>query len=177
MSLRALTLSALILSQAAVAQERVPDALGLMVILKVASYDTAFPTHGSGDFVVLIPFAAGQEGKATALAAVGDGLEVKSIKDRPLRFRPVPLAELDVKKGTAVLLHPGFAAGDLASVLEKTRAQKLYVFALDEALVRSGAVLGVALSNGKPQPLVNVPSAHALNADFGPVLRVARLFQ
>jgi len=167
--------AALLVAAAAGAQERVPEPLGLMVMLKIVSYDTAFASHGAGDFVVLLPYAPGDEAKAHELAAVGAGLEVKSIKERPLRFVVVPLTELASKKGAAVLLHPGLSGAKAA--LEKAKEEKLYVMSFDEALVKEGALLGVGLANGKPQPLINVAAMRAIGADFGPVLRLARTFQ
>ena len=175
--MRAVIASVLLAATLGHAEERVPDALGLMVMLKVVSYDTAFASHGSGEFVVLVPYSPGQEAKANALAAVGAGLEVKTIKERSLHFVPTAMAELDSKKGTAVLLYFGFPADTLKTTLEKARAQKLYVLTFEEARVRDGVLLGVGLSNGKPQPLVNVSAARAIGADFGPVLRLARTFQ
>ena len=175
--MKAVVASVLLAATLGSAEERVPDALGLMVMLKVVSYDTAFASHGSGDFVVLVPYAPGQEARANAIAAIGAGLEVKTIKERSLHFMATPLAELDSKKGSAVLLYFGFPAEALKTALEKARSAKLYVLAFEEEPVREGALLGVALSNGKPQPLVNVAAARALGADFGPVLRLARTFQ
>jgi hypothetical protein len=174
---KAVVVSVLLAATLGHAEERVPDALGLMVMLKVVSYDTAFASHGNGDFVVLVPYPPGQEGKASALAAIGAGLEVKTIKERSLHFVPTPLADLESKKGSAVLLYFAFPAEALKAALEKARAAKLYVLAFEEAPVRDGALLGVGLSNGKPQPLVNVAAARAIGADFGPVLRLARTFQ
>ena len=175
--MRAVVVTALMWSLAAWGEERVPEGLGLMVMLKVVSYDTAFAQHGSGDFVVLVPFAPGQEAKATALAAVGEKLEVKSIKERALRFVVVPLSELDAKKPTAVLLYDDFPTDALKQTLDRARGLKVYVLSLDEVAVQRGAVLGVGLANGKPQPLINIASARALGADFGAVLRLAKTFQ
>ena len=146
-----------------------------MVMLKIVSYDSAFATHGSGEFVVLVPFALGDEAKANELVAVGAALDVKAIKERPLRFVAVPLAELGALDGAAVLLHPGFSNAKAA--VEKVKEEKLYVLTFDEAAVRDGALLGVGLANGKPQPLINVAAMRAIGADFGPVLRLARTFQ
>lgn len=157
------------------AQDHVPEPLGLMVMLKIVSYDTAFPSHGNGEFVVLVPFAPGDEAKANELAAVGAALEVKSIKERPIHFMTVPLADLGSKKGAAVLLHSGFPSTKAS--LEKVKDAKVYVLTFDEASVRDGALLGVGLANGKPQPLINVAAMRAIGADFGPVLRLARTFQ
>ena len=175
--MRAVFVAVLLVASAPHAEDRVPESLGLMVLLKVVSYDTSFAAHGSGDFVVLVPFAPGQEAKATALVTLGATLEVKTIKERALRFVTVPVDEVGSKKGTAVLLSFGFPADALRTVLEKTRAEKLYVLAFEEAPVHDGALLGVGLSNGKPQPLINVAAMRAIGADFGPVLRLARTFQ
>lgn len=170
-------LSLLLASSVSAGAERVPDELGLKVMLKVVSYDAAFGTHGSGEFVVLVPYAPGDEPKANALAAVGGGLEVKTIKERSLRFVTVSMKDLPAAKGTAVLLHFGFPADALKTLLEKTRSEKQYVFTFEESSVHDGALLGVGLSNGKPQPLINVAAMRSLGADFGPVLRLARTFQ
>ncbi|MDP2269622.1 MAG: hypothetical protein Q8K32_02750 [Archangium sp.] len=175
--MRWLVLSLLLFAGQSAAAERVPDALGLMVMLKVVSYDAAFGTHGSGEFVVLVPYAPGDESKATALAAVGGGLEVKTIKERTLRFVPVPTKDLPAAKGTAVLLYFGFPPDALKTVIEKTQREKQYVFTFEETSVHDGALLGVGLSNGKPQPLINIAAMRGLGADFGPVLRLARTFQ
>lgn len=175
--MRVAAVTALLLANAALAAERVPDALGLMVMLKVVSYDTAFPSHGSGDFIVLVPYAEGDEAKASALAAEGAKLEVKTIKERSLKFTPVAVKDLGAAKGTALLLHFDIRSEALKAALQKAQAERLYVFAFDEAPVREGALLGVGLSNGKPQPLINVAAMRALGADFGPVLRLARTFQ
>jgi hypothetical protein len=167
----------MVMAAGAAAEERVPEGLGLMVMLKVLSYDAAFANHGKGDFVVVVPFAAGQEAKASALATAGEKLEVKSIKERPLKFVVAPLSELDDRKPTAVLLYDGFAGDALKTALERARSSNWYVLSLDEKAVQRGAVLGVGLTNGKPQPLINIAAARALGADFGPVLRLARTFQ
>lgn len=174
--MRAVAVSALVLASAATAAEQVPHALGLMVMLKVVSYDAAFQAHGSGDFVVLVPYEDGAEAQASALAAEGAKLEVKSIRERPLKFKPVAAKELGSATGAALLLHPGFGSEALKGALQKAQADKLYVFALEEDTVKRGALLGVALANGKPQPLINVAAMRALGADFGPVLRLARTY-
>jgi hypothetical protein len=148
-----------------------------MVLLKVVSYDTAFASHGSGEFVVLVPYGDGDEAKASALAAAGAKLEVKTIKERSLKFTPVPAKDLPSAKGAALLLHVGIRPEALKGVLHKAHVEKLYVLTFEEAAVKDGALLGVGLSNGKPQPLINVAAMRALGADFGPVLRLARTFQ
>ncbi|HEY1087609.1 MAG TPA: hypothetical protein VGE37_07940 [Archangium sp.] len=175
--MRVAALIALLLASVVSAADRVPDALALVVMLKVVSYDTAFPSHGTGDFVVLVPFAEGDEAKASALASEGAKLEVKKIKERTLKFTPVPVRELASAKGTALLLHPGLKPEALKAALAKAQSEKLYALAVDEAAVKEGALLGVGLSNGKPQPLINVAAMRGLGADFGPVLRLARTFQ
>jgi hypothetical protein len=174
---KAVLVSLLLAATASPAAERVPDALGLMVMLKVVSYDSAFGTHGSGDFVVLVPYVPGDESKAAALVTVAAGLEVKTIKERTLRFVTVPVKDLAAAKGTAVLLPFGCPAEARKVSLEKARTEKLYVLTFEEEPVKEGALLGVGLANGKPQPLINVPAMRALGADFGPVLRLARTFQ
>lgn len=175
--MRVVAVSLFLAAAAVHAADRVPEKLGLMVMLKIVSYDAAFASRGGGDFVVLVPYAPGDEGKANAIAAVGAALEVKTIKERSLKFVPVPVAGLSGKKGSAVLLHAGAHGEVLKATLARAREEKLYVLTVDEGLVKEGALLGVGLANGKPQPLINVAAMKALGADFGTVLRLARTFQ
>lgn len=174
--MRALALVVLLATSAS-AQERVPDGLGLLVMLKVLTYDTGFDARGDGEFVVLVPYASGHEAEANALAKVGNALDVKSIKERALRFVVVPAAESSKQTASAVLLHANFPGEVARPLLTMGRTKRWYTLVLDETLLVDGAVLGVGLSEGKPQPLINVTTARTVGAEFASaVLKRARTF-
>lgn len=165
------------LATTALAQERVPDSLGVLVMLKVLTYDAGFDARGSGDFVVLVPYANGHEAEATALAKLGSSLDVKSIKERPLRFVVVPANESAKQSASAVLLHANFPGEVARPLLTMGRNRRWYTLSLDETLMLDGSVLGVGLSDGKPQPLLNVTAAKAIGAEFASaVLKRARTY-
>lgn len=164
-------------SGAAFAEEAVPPALALKVMLKVLSYDPALSSHGSGDFVVAVPFAPGQDDAAQALVREATALDVKSVNDRPLKFLAVATRDAEAKKPTAVLLLNALPIEARAETLKWSRSAKVYSLALDAAAVSEGALLGVGVANGKPQPVINATTAKALNADFKAVLRLARVVQ
>ncbi|PZR10533.1 MAG: hypothetical protein DI536_20035 [Archangium gephyra] len=175
--MRAAALAVTLLATASAAQERVPDSLGLLVMLKVLTYDSGFDARGSGDFVVLIPYAPGREVDAAALAKLGSALEVKSIKERPLRFVVVPAAESSKQSASAVLLHSNFPGEVARPLLTMGRTRRWYTLVLDETLMLEGAVLGVGLADGKPQPLLNVTASKSVGAEFtSAVLKRARTY-
>ena len=169
---------ALLLAPAPALAQEVQAPLALMVMLKVITYDANFAARGSGDFVVLVPYAPGQPTKAAATVELARGMELRSIKERKLRFLALPVAELTQTKAEAVLLHPGISGEVAREALQLAAAAGLYTLAFDEQLVRDGAMLGVASSEGRPQVLVNVTSARGIGADIsGTVLKKAKTYQ
>ena len=172
-----LSLVLLLTPPRALAQEVQPP-LALMVMLKVITYDNSFAARGSGDFVVLVPHAPGQPAKATATVELARSMELRSIKDRKLRFVAVPLPELAQTKAEAVLLHAGISSEVAREAVQLAAKAGLYTLAFDEQQVRDGAMLGVASSEGRPQVLVNVTSARLIGADIsGTVLKKAKTYQ
>jgi hypothetical protein len=174
----ALALAAVGAALPALAQS-VPAPLGLMVMLKVLTYDAAFASHGSGPFVVAVPFAPGQSGNADDLVTAGAALSLRSVNGRELKFVSTAAADLaELKGATAVLLPAGLAPEVARQVLQLAAKARLYSMTLDEGLVHGGALLGVAANAGRPQVLLNVTTARSLGVDLDPaVLKVARTVQ
>ncbi len=170
--------AALVLYAGAARAQEVPPQLALMVMLKVLTYDGHFAERGGGDFVVLVPYAKGGEGRAAELVEKAQGLELKSINERPLKFLAVAASELGGgTRASAVLLHAGFPPDAAQEVLAIATKARLYSLALDEALVKQGAMLSVASNAGKPQVVLNVTTARVVGAEMGPsVLKVARTY-
>jgi hypothetical protein len=168
---------ALVTAPEAQAQE-VPQKLALMVMLKVLTYDANFATRGSGDFVVLVPFVKGEQARAAEAVEKAGSVDLHSINERALKFIAVPLGELGAAKGSAVLLHAGMADEVAREVVAHATKARQYSLAFDEALVKEGAMLGVASNAGKPQVLLNVATARSIGAEMSPaVLKVARTYQ
>ena len=163
--------------------EEVPTKLGLLVMLKVLTYDTGFEGRvGKADFVVLVPYAPNQTDAARSLVAAGLDLPIKSMVGRVLRFEQVPAAELEsqlVARGAAAVLILGGSPFEQAKQQAGTATKhSRYAMTLDEGLVKAGIPIGVALNNGKAQLVLNVSAARAIKAEFGSaVLRVARIQQ
>lgn len=173
--MRAAAVAVVLVAGSARAQE-VPPQLALMVMLKVLTYDTHFGDRGGGDFVVLVPFTVGDESRASDLVDKAKALELKSINERPLKFMVVPAENLGGgTRASAVLLHAGFPEGAARDVIAAANKARLYSLALEESLVKRGAMLSVASNAGKPQVVLNVTTARAIGAEMGPsVLKVAR---
>lgn len=154
----------------------VPPRLAMLVMLKVLTYDSGFEARGQGDFVVAIPFSKGAEGAAEAVRVSLADLDIKTIKQRTLVFRPTAWGSKAA--ADAVLVSSALTADDLRAAVQVSRAAKQYSLAFDERLVAEGVLLGVASVNGKPQPVLNVSTARALGAEFSPsVLKLVRVVQ
>jgi len=171
---RALVASMALVATLAHAQPaEVPPKLGLLVLLKVLTYDSGFDARGQGDFVVLVPFSKGNEARAQSLVDELGTIEVKTIKQRRLVVRSVPAGErLD---GQAVLFTSALGHEQHKPVLDSAKSAKLYSLSFGDEEVREGALLGVVQVGGKLQPVINVATAKVLGAEFAAsVLKVAR---
>ena len=160
-----------------------PANLGLLVMLKVLTYDSTFDKRGGdGEFLVLVPFTYPQSASALELSAAGAELTTRSIQGRRLHFEPQPAADLEaqlVARRPAALLIPADTPLEQARVFAAAaERRKIYTMSLDEGLVKAGLTVGVALNNGKPQVIINATAAKAIGADFNSaVMRVARVYQ
>jgi hypothetical protein len=177
-SLIAAALSSCLLVAGAAAAEEVPDELALKLMLRVLTYDANFDRRGTGDFVVQVAFEKGHEARAARLVELAARLGLTTIARRPLKLVAAPLEGLDVSKSGAVLVAPGTSAAVAHDVVKAATGGKLYTMAFDEAVVKDGAMIGVASNDGRPQVLLNVVTARAIGADLNSaVLKVARTFQ
>lgn len=176
-SVRAAAVALAVWSAVAVAQD-VPGNLALMVMLKVLTYDVNFAARGTKEFVVLVPYAKGSEARANDTIAMAEAMDLQAINGRALKYLPVPVADVAGAKASAVLLHAGMSLEVAREVLAVAARARWYSLAFDEALVRDGAMLGVVSNGGRPQVVVNVPTARSIGAELGPaVLRVAKAIQ
>lgn len=161
----------------------VPPELGLLVVLKVLTYDSGFEQRvGDGAFLVLVPHANGHAEKANALVAAGNALPAKEMHGRALKFEAVSGDELPVLMGmrrTAVVLIPGGTPIEAAKAFAAAAAKKQrYTVTLDESLMGAGIAVGVTLNKGKAQVVLNMAAAKAIKAEFAPaVMKVAKVVQ
>jgi hypothetical protein len=157
-------------------------ALALTLMLKVITYDNAFARTGEGAFVVLVPYAGAEREQADEVVSAADTLTQKMILHRNLKFVPVKVDELAAKaaelKASALLLHTGAASSLTRHTVSVAAQLHIYSMAMDPERVDEGIALGVGTNNGKPQLVINIPSARAEGCDFQPsVLKVARTVQ
>jgi hypothetical protein len=177
MARRSLSLLVLV-AFAAAASEEVPPALALTVMLKVLTYDANFGTRGSGEFVILVPYAPGGEAHANEIVELAAQSPLRSINNRPLKFVALASSQLSSSKCAAVLLPPGSSSQAAREVVDYAAAAHLYTLAFDEALVRDGVMMAVGANSGKPQVVLNMATARSIGAELSAsVLKVARTVQ
>ena len=153
--------------------------LQLLVMLKVVTYDQQFASRPSGDFVVHVPYEAAHKDEVEALVKECLAMPTHTINDRKLQFAAIPIDELDKQpNASAVLLSKSLSAPALKKALEVARAKKMYSFALDESQVKAGAMFGVSVATGRPQPLLNPTTAKAQGVELSAaVLKVIKMVQ
>ncbi len=163
--------------------EEVPRDLGLLVMLKVLTYDAAFEGRlGAHEFLVLVPFGKNTADIAKNIVTAAAALPIKAMLGRTLRFEAIPSGELETQLVTrqagAVFIPTGTSAELATSLAAVATKHNRYGMTLDEELVKTGITVGVALNSGKAQVILNVVAARAIKAEFSSaVMRVARIQQ
>lgn len=175
------TAAALLLAAvAAHAADRVPPELGFVVLLKVLTYDAGFDRRGSGDFVVLVPYAS--RASADKLLKEVEYISASRVKTRTLSLVAVEVsalkAEVAARQAAAVLVPDDAPPAVVEEAVRVCDAARIYGLSLSEAGVQAGLALGVAPKDGRPQVLLNLAKVRAIGAEFPPnILRVARVVQ
>ncbi len=162
------------------ARAEVPPQLGVVVMLKVLTYDHAFADRASGDFVVCVPTSEQHADLSSAYAAIGPVGETL-LAGRKVRLVAVPLDGADglfERKASAVLLLPGLTPKQVERWSKAAERLKVYSLSLVPDDAEERVLLSVEEASGKPRPVVNKKLAAALGASFPPsVLKVARIVQ
>lgn len=155
------------------------------VLLKVLTYDVNFDARGVGDFVVLVACEPGQAAKRDALVETLKSVEVSKVKARPVKYVGVEFkdeaglqAEIDRTRASAILATPGMSDKFVSHLWEVAQDNQLYAVALVAAMVERSLPVGVVMTNGKPQIIINVKAAKSVGANFElSVLKLARVIQ
>lgn len=154
-------------------------------LLKVLTYDVNFDARGGGDFVILVAGDADKADRRKALMKDLEGVAGTKVKTRTVKFVDVDLkdetslqAAIDKTKASAVLAAPGTGAAGVKTISEITQDNQLYALALEAAMVEQALPVGVTLSGGKPQIVINEKAAKSVGARFeSSVLKLARVIQ
>ncbi|MBK7860548.1 MAG: hypothetical protein IPJ65_18485 [Archangiaceae bacterium] len=87
-------------------------------------------------------------------------------------------ADIDRTKAAALLAQPGTSANGVKTISELSQDNQLYALALEAAMVEQALPVGVTLSAGKPQIVINERAAKGVGARFETsVLKLARVIQ
>lgn len=154
-------------------------------LLKVLAYDVNFDARGTGEFVVLVASEAAQEARREEVLAVLRGLPTVKIKSRPVKFvggqyqDEATLQErIDESRAAALLAVPGLTEAGLHALSEVAQDNQLYTLALDRAMVERALAVGIELTGGRPQVVINEKASREIGAKFETaVLRQARVIQ
>jgi len=171
---------------ASVASAEEPDVKAVMpVLLKVLTYDVNFDARGAGDFIILVASDPASAEKRKALLKDLETITVTKVKNRNVKYVGVELkdeatlqADIDKAKASAVLAMPGTPPPLVKTVSEVTQDNQIYALALEPAMVEQALPVGVSMTGGKPQIIINEKAARGVGARFETsVLKLARVIQ
>jgi hypothetical protein len=152
----------------------VPYDVQVPLLLKALTYDRTLKSR-AGDAVriaIVMPAKSGRSAVDDLQAAV-QGLPERTVNGLPVTFREVTVAEgadleqaLQGGRWTAAIVMPGFAAGQLAEIRRVCASRQVLAVAAEVGDVEKGLAFGVGAQGGKPQIVVNLPTAKACGSDF-----------
>jgi hypothetical protein len=153
------------------------------VLLKVLTYDVNFDARGVGDFVILV--VGDNAAKRGALIKDLENVSVTKVKNRAVKYVPIELkdegalqAEIDRSKASAVLAVPGTSPAGVKTISEVSQDNQIYALALEAAMVEQALPVGVTVTGGKTQIVINEKAARSVGARFETsVLKLARVIQ
>ena len=155
------------------------------MLLKALTYNVNFDARGVGDFTVLVVGDAAQVEKRDLLIAGLKDMPSQKVKSRPLKYavtefkdEPTLQAEIDRTRASALLIVPGASLNTLKHVWEVAQDNQAYVIALEASMVEFGLPIGVQVTGGKPQILINEKGAKSIGAKFETaILKLAKIIQ
>lgn len=174
-----------LLAAPALAQEPSEIKAAVPVLLKVLTYDVNFDARGVGDFVVLVACEPGQATRRDALVETLKSVDVGRVKARPVKYVGAEFkdeaslqAEIDRTRASALLATPGMTDRYVTNLWDVAQDNQLYAVALTAAMVERALPVGVVMTSGKPQIIINVKAAKSVGANFElSVLKLARVIQ
>jgi hypothetical protein len=176
----------LVMAAAAAADPMVPFDVQVPLVLKALTYDRNLKTR-AGDHVriaVITPAKAGREVAEDFLSSISQ-LPDRTVNGLPVTFREVAVTDesgldqaLRTGRWAVAYVLPGFRADELALVKRVCASRQILAVAAEVDDVERGMAFGVGAASGKPQIVVNLPSAKASGTDFDlALLRLARVIQ
>ncbi|MBS1151423.1 MAG: hypothetical protein H6Q89_3121 [Myxococcaceae bacterium] len=159
--------------------------IAMPMLLKALTYDTNFDSRGLGDFTVLVVAEASQSDKRDLLLDGLKDMPNQKVKNRPLKYAGTEFkdeaslqAEIDRTRASALLVVPGLSTATLKHVWDVAQDNQAYVIALEASMVEFGLPIGVQVTGGKPQILINEKGAKSVGAKFETaILKLARVIQ
>jgi hypothetical protein len=152
----------------------VPYEVQVPLLLKALTYDRTLKSR-AGDSVriaIVIPAKSGR-GAVDDLQAAVQGLPDRTVNGLPVSFREILAADgaelehaLQGARWTAAIIMPGFGPGQLAEIRRVCASRQVLAVAAEVGDVERGLAFGVAAQGGKPQIVVNLPTAKACGSDF-----------
>jgi hypothetical protein len=156
-----------------------------VLLIKALSYEKAITTRSGDEVRLVVVYRAGdprseEDRKAwdKALRGLGDmKIQNKRITSSAVAVTPNLAKDLEAARPDVILVAEGLGE-DLAKVRAVSQSTSRLTFGTSPGSVEVGLVLGVFMTAGKPQIVVNLKEAKRVNAEFQTaLLRLAKVIR
>jgi hypothetical protein len=164
----------------------VPFDVQVPLVLKALTYDRSLAARAGTQvrIAVVVPAKGGRDAAnelATSVASMPD----RTVNGMPVTFSEITVADeaaleqaLSRGKWAAAYLMPGFTKDEIGGVKRICEKYRVLAVGAQADQVESGLAFGIANQGGKPQLVVNLPTAKACGSDFDlALLRLSRVIQ
>ena len=164
-----------LLSPARAEEMALPAADQVPLLLKILTYDRNFEKKAGGELAIGIVYDPADRDSAKATTDLGNTLfqsREKTVKQLKIKYYTIEFtnaADLErfvKQKGISVLYIAPGNARNLANIVQLSQDLHLTTITGVPDYVRRGASVGLALSQDKPQILINLQSTRAEGIQF-----------
>jgi hypothetical protein len=180
-----LTAVLLLTVSAAGSAAMVPFDVQVPLVLKALTYDRNLKSRAGDQVRIAVVVPSRGRGAAADLSASLAALPERTVNGMPVVFKEVPFtdqASLDQAlaqgRWAAAYVMPGFGQEELAQIRRVCESRRVLAVAALADEVEQGLAFGIGAQGGKPQLVVNLPTARACGTDFDlALLRLAKVIQ
>ncbi|HEV2146015.1 MAG TPA: YfiR family protein [Longimicrobiaceae bacterium] len=168
------------------AQTDLPLDVQVPLLLRVLAYDRALDRSGDGDVVVAVLYDAASTASSesrSAFARAVRGGKITTVNGRTIRLVEINVAAGQVdaalrrNRAVAAYLTAGLDAR-VDQLVAAGGASRTLMMTGNSEWVRRGVPVGVGTAGGRPQLVINLPSARGAGADLpSSLLQIATVVQ
>ena len=152
------------------------------IFVKVLNYDSALPGRSGGNFEIHIVTDGANGDSAAKAGAAFASINGAKAGGKAITVKSTSIADLGAAIGAggakAIYLPAGTGQGTLGAALKLAKAKKVPLLVGNEEMVEGGAAVGIGLSGGKPNIVVNLKASAAMGMKLSAsLLKLSRVIK